>query len=165
MNVPRLVEAGLLVLALQPAAAHARTGEAEVRIGPHGGPCFTIAAHEERVVNQDAPAFQSITVADGHRPAWKMTVPAQRAFTLGYAMCVPYGGRVASLPQAPAAELVPGKVYHVRIDARPAKGTRAAASYEARFCLVRQPDGSAAVHRMRAGEHEGRHPDACAAPD
>jgi hypothetical protein len=88
---------------------------------------------------------------------WKMSMPPERTFPLGFAMCVPYGGQVASLPHTPAAELQTGKVYSLRIDARPGKVRGAAQAYEARFCLVKQNGGSAAVHQIRDGERPGKH--------
>jgi len=61
------------------ASAYARVGEAEVREGPRGGPCFTIAAREARV---GTPEFQAIAVWDGAHPVWKMAMPKDRAFPL-----------------------------------------------------------------------------------
>lgn len=151
----------LCVLASLPATAHARVGEAEVRTGPRGEPCFTIGPREERL---GTPDFLAVTVSDGRRSLWKMSMPAGRGFALGVAMCVPYGGRVASLPQAPAAQLVPGIVYYLRIDTRVAKGAGAASAYEARFCLALQRDGSAIVHQIGPAEHEGRRLVGCLPP-
>src|SRR4051794_30263851 len=88
-----------------PAPALARIGDAEVREGPRGGPCFTISPREERT---GTPEFQAVTVSDGHRLLWKMSMPPGRSFPLSFSMCVPYGGRVASLPQSDAAELEAG---------------------------------------------------------
>jgi hypothetical protein len=138
--------------------AHARVGEAEVREGPRGGPCFTITAHEERL---GMPDFQGIVVWDGAHPVWKMTMPKERTFPLTYGMCVPYGGRVASLPRTVSGPLVPGRIYSLRIEARPGGGGRTAPFYEARFCLARQHDGSAVVHQIQYGEREGQHMGGC----
>jgi hypothetical protein len=140
---------------------HARVGEAEVREGPRGGPCFTIAAREARL---GAPDFQAIAVSDGGHPVWKMAMPKDRTFPLTYGMCVPYGGRVAALPRTASVPLSPGRVYSLRIDARPGRG-RAASAYEARFCLARGRDGSAVVHQIGNGEHDGRRGAACVAPE
>lgn len=92
-------------------------------------------------------------------------MPAGRGFPLGFAMCVPYGGRVASLPQAPAADLDPGRVYFLRIDTQPARASGAAAAFEARFCLARQLDGSATVHQIWSGERAGRRLYGCRPPE
>ena len=149
----------LLACAWLPATvAHARVGEAEVREGPRGGPCFTITPHEERM---GTPDFQGIVVWEGAHPVWKMTMPKERTFPLTYGMCVPYGGRVASLPRTVSGPLVPGRIYSLRIEARPGGGGRTAPSYEARFCLARQHDGSAVVHQIRYGEREGQHIAGC----
>lgn len=150
------VLAGALALAmLVPSAVFAaRTGEAEVREGPRGGPCFTITPREER---QGTPDFRGVTVSDGRRLLWKMSMPSERSFPLSFSMCVPYGGRVPSLPRTQAAELEPGKVYYLRIDARPARGKATPLAYEARFCLARQRDGSAVVHQILPGDREGAH--------
>jgi hypothetical protein len=142
----------LLALIVPPGAAGARMGEAEVRAGPRGGPCFTITPREDRL---GTPDFLAVTVSDGHRLLWKMSMPAGRSFPLSFAMCVPYGGRVASLPQTPAASLEPGRVYALHIDARPGKEGKAATAYEARFCLAVQPDGGTIVHQVWPGEREG----------
>jgi hypothetical protein len=145
----------LLLCATLP--AHARVGEAEVREGPRGGPCFTIAAREARL---GTPDFQAIAVWDGAHAMWKMAMPKDHTFPLTYGMCVPYGGRVAALPRTTSAPLSPGRVYSLRIDAR-AAGGRTASAYEARFCLVRRRDGGAVVHQI--GSREGRRTTGCAA--
>ncbi|WP_322402383.1 hypothetical protein [Massilia luteola] len=153
----------LLVCAWLPAAAaFARVGEAEVREGPRGGPCFTITPREERL---GTPDFQAIIVWEGARPVWKMTMPRERTFPLTFAMCVPYGGRVASLPRTASTPLAPGRIYSLRIEARPEANGQAASSYEARFCLARQHDGSAVVHQIWNGEREGRRMYGCLPPD
>ena len=145
----------LLACAWLPATvAHARVGEAEVREGPRGGPCFTIAPHEERL---GTPDFQGIVVWEGAHPVWKMTMPKEHTFPLTYGMCVPYGGQVASLPRTVSGPLVPGRIYSLRIEARPGGGGRTAPFYEARFCLARQHDGSVAVHPIRYGDRDGQH--------
>ena len=147
----------LLLFAWPP--AHARVGEAEVREGPRGGPCFTIAAREARL---GTPDFQAIAVWDGVHPVWKMAMPKDHTFSLTYGMCVPYGGRVAALPRTASAPLLPGRVYNLRIDARMASG-RTASAYEARFCVVRQRDGGAVVHQIGSGDREGRRMAGCVA--
>jgi hypothetical protein len=149
----------LLLFAWLP--AHARVGEAEVREGPRGGPCFTIAAREARL---GTPDFQAIAVWDGAHPVWKMAMPKDRTFALTYGMCVPYGGRVAALPRTASVPLLPGRVYSLRIDAR-AVGGRTASAYEARFCVVRQRDGGAVVHQIGNGERDGRRAGACVVPE
>jgi hypothetical protein len=136
-----------------PAVAMARTGAAEVREGPRGGPCFTISPKEE---SRGTPDFQSVTVSDGQRLLWKMAMPPARTFPLSFSMCVPYGGQVASLPHTPAAELETGKIYYLHIDARPGKIRGAAPAYEARFCLAKQGDGSVVVHQIWDGERPGK---------
>jgi hypothetical protein len=105
-----------------------------------------------------------VTVSDGQRLLWKMTMPPDRTFPLSFSMCVPYGGQVASLPRTHAAALEPGKVYYLRIDARPGKVHAAAQAYEARFCLARQPDGSAVVHQIWDGERPGKRLFGCLPP-
>jgi hypothetical protein len=157
------VLAGALALAmLAPSVVvAARTGEAEVREGPRGGPCFTISPREER---QGTPDFRGVTVSDGRRLLWKMSMPSERSFPLSFSMCVPYGGRVPSLPRTQAAELEAGKVYYLRIDARPPKGKATPLAYEARFCLARQRDGSAVVHQIWDGDREGRRLYGCLPP-
>jgi hypothetical protein len=151
----RLLPGYLYALALTLPAAHAqaRIGAAEVREGPRGGPCFTISRREER---EGTPDFHAVTVSDGQHMLWKMTMPPERTFSLRFSMCVPYGGQVASLPRTRAAVLESGKVYHLRIEARPGKVRGAAQAYEARFCLVKQRDGSALVQQVRDGERPGK---------
>jgi hypothetical protein len=151
-----------LASALAPTAgAIARIGAAEVREGPRGGPCFTISPREER---EGMPDFHAVTVSDGQRLLWKMTMPPDRTFPLSFSMCVPYGGQVASLPRTQAAVLEAGKVYYLRIDARPGKVHAAAPAYEARFCLARQHDGSAVVHQIWDGERPGKRLFGCLPP-
>jgi len=148
---------------LVPAAdATARIGAAEVREGPRGGPCFTISPREDR---EGTPDFHSVTVSDGQRPLWTMTMPPERTFPLRFSMCVPYGGQVASLPRTQAATLEPGKVYYLRIEARPGKVRGTAQAYEARFCLAKQRDGSAVVHQIWDGERPGKRLFGCLPPE
>jgi hypothetical protein len=161
MRFPFLAGA-LCALMLAPATALARIGVAEVREGPRGGPCFTISPREER---EGTPDFQAVTVSEGSRLLWKMTMPRERTFPLSFSMCVPYGGQVASLPRTQAAALEAGKVYSLRIEARPGKPGGTAQAYEARFCLARQRDGSAVVHQIWDGERQGRRLYGCLPPD
>jgi hypothetical protein len=165
MKIRMPVSGALLLLttlaALSPSAA-TRTGEAEVREGPRGGPCFTISPREERL---GTPDFRAVTVSDGARLLWRMSMPTERSFPLSFSMCVPYGGRVASLPRTQAAELVAGKVYYLHIETRPAKGKTMPLAYVARFCLARQRDGSAVVHQIWSGDREGTRMYGCLAPE
>lgn len=138
------------------AAQSGRVGEAEVREDANKLPCFTISEREER--RGGVPNFDAVTVSEtvGRRAVlWRMVMPQSRTFPVSFSMCVPYGGRVQALPQTPAARLEHGKVYHVRIDARRAKGGGTPGVYEARFCLATQHDGSVIVHHIGRGDHEG----------
>lgn len=126
----------LLTVLLAPLAQAARrTGEAEVRAGANGVPCFTISEREEQ--RGGAPDFQAITVSDpGGKLMWKMAMPRERTFPVTYSMCIPYAGRVQALPQTPAMVLEAGKVYLVLIEARKAKTAASPLRYLARFCLA-----------------------------
>jgi hypothetical protein len=155
------------------AAAHAhgaapanRVGEAEVRETANGIPCFTISEREER--RSGTPNFDAVTVSDaggGRAVMWTMALPAPRTFPVTFSMCIPYAGRVQALPQTPAARLEPGKVYRVRIDARRGTDVAGPRAYDARFCLVRQRDGSVLVHHIGDADHEGRRRYGCLASD
>jgi hypothetical protein len=149
-SIPRVTFAVLLAGAWLPAPAWARVGAAEVRTGPGGGPCFGIAPGEARL---GTPEFGAIVVTDGVHPVWKMALPKERTFALAAGTCVPYGGHSPALPRTAAAPLAPGRVYLLRIDARPSGHDHAAASYEARFCLAPRADGGMAVLQLRSGEH------------
>jgi hypothetical protein len=94
-----------------------------------------------------------------------MSMPRDRTFPVTFSMCVPYAGRVPALPQTPAGKLEPGRIYHVRIDARPTRGLSTPPAYDARFCLARQHDGSVIIHHIGRDDHEGRHLYGCVAPD
>jgi hypothetical protein len=142
-----------------------RVGDAQVRAGANGEPCFTIAEREER--DNGAPNFDAVTVteAGGKRALmWRMAMPPARTFPVAFSMCIPYAGRVQALPQTAAAELEPGKVYYVRIDTRKSKGGNPGAAYDARFCLARQHDGGTLVHHIGREDHEGRSLYSCLAP-
>jgi hypothetical protein len=178
------------LLLLAAASAHAapamRGGEAEVRAGVDGVPCFTISEREER--RGEAPNFKGVTVIDPSNKArpvmWAMALPPERSFAVLHSMCVPYAGRVPALPQTAAATLEAGKVYEVSIEATSAapgpgattgaatssttnKKLRAGAgphgghSYRARFCLDRQDDGKLVVRQLGA---DPRASGACRAP-
>nr|WP_314543422.1 hypothetical protein [uncultured Massilia sp.] len=164
-----LLRVALLACASFAAAAAApapvRIGEAEVRAGPRGVPCFSISPREER---QGTPDVQAVTVSDGKRLLWTATMPAERTFPLGFATCLLYGdkthgGKLAALPRTDAEKLEPGRVYYLRIDARP--GSATASHYEARFCLARQRDGSAVVHHIWADARAGKRLFGCLAPE
>jgi hypothetical protein len=145
----------LLALAAAGRAQAGRTGEAEVREGANGEPCFTISAREER--RGGAPDFDAIVVLDtqAKKPMiWRMAMPPERTFPVTFSMCIPYAGRVQALPHTPAAPLEPGRVYLVRIEPRGARGSLASV-YEARFCLARQHDGSLIVHHIGRDDREG----------
>jgi hypothetical protein len=144
-----IILAAAIAAAMQP--AQARVGEAEVREGPRGGPCFTISPREERL---GTPDFQGVSVMEGRRPLWTMRMPAGRSFPLSFAMCVPYGGRVAALPRSASAALEAGRVYTLHIDVRPPRGRATPPSYEARFCLARQRDGKLLVHQIVSSDRE-----------
>lgn len=159
-----------LTLLLSAAWAHAapapRTGEAEVRGTSSGLPCFTISEREER--QNGAPNFQAISVYESSaRPRtkmWTMSMPAQRTFPVLFSMCIPYAGRVQSLPQTAAATLEPGKVYEVHIDVRAGGAPNQPRGYGARFCLAKQRDGSVIVQHILAGAQEGRNLYGCVVP-
>jgi len=122
----------LTVLLLPEAQAARRVGEAEVRAGANGVPCFTISEREER--RSGPPEFQAVTVSDaGGKTMWKMTMPRERTFPVMFSMCIPYGGRVQALPQTPAVPLQAGKVYQVLIEARKTRSAAAPLRYEAQF--------------------------------
>lgn len=143
-----------LLLAL-PAQAARRIGEAQVREGANGVPCFTISEREEK--RGGAPDFQAVTVSgSGGKVLWRMAMPRERTFPVMYSMCIPYGGRVQALPQTPAASLEPGKTYLVQIDARPGRKAAMPLRYEARFCLVKKSGGNANQYRVAAGAPDCR---------
>ncbi|WLI87923.1 hypothetical protein Q4S45_14370 [Massilia sp. R2A-15] len=142
-----------------------RVGEAEVRDAKKGQPCFTISEREER--RGGAPDFEAISVIDtSARPRetmWKMSMPSGRTFPVMFSMCIPYAGRVQSLPQTRATELEPGRVYEVTIDVRSGGTPEQARSYGARFCLVRQRDGDVKVLPIAPGAREGKNSYGCMA--
>lgn len=127
-----------------------RTGEAEVRAAPGGVPCFTLAEREER--RSGARSFQAVTVTalagKARATMWAMAMPAGRTFPLMFSMCVPYAGRVPSLPQENAELLEAGKLYEVLIEVRPGDTPGQPAAYAGRFCLARQADGSKLVRML-----------------
>lgn len=65
---------------------------------------------------------------------------------------------MAALPrtQAQAQALEAGHVYLLHIDARAPRGGKLPPSYEARFCLARQPDGGLPVRQIVPGAPSGR---------
>ncbi|MES2757430.1 MAG: hypothetical protein V4693_08655 [Pseudomonadota bacterium] len=153
-----------IILLLAATGAHAapapapRTGEAEVRETRGGLPCFTISQREEE--RGGAPDFQAVTVYDpSSRPRakmWTMAMPPDRTFPVLFSMCIPYAGRVQSLPQTKSVMLETGKVYEVHIDVRPGGGPNQPRAYGARFCLAKQRDGGVLVRHIGAGAQEGR---------
>jgi hypothetical protein len=165
MKTPVAICCVLMLASCPVGMAAGRLGDAEVRAGSNGEPCFTISEREER--RAGTPDFDAVTVTEvaGRRALmWRMAMPVERTFPITFSMCVPYAGRVTALPQTPAGKLEAGMVYHVRIDTRRAKGQAGAPAYEARFCLARQPDGTLLVHHIGRDDHEGRRMYGCAAP-
>jgi len=134
----------LILLLAPPAQAARRVGEAQVREGANGVPCFTISQREEQ--RGGVPDFQSVTVSEvGGKLMWRMAMPRERTFPVMNSMCIPYGGRVQALPQTPAAALAPGKAYLVQIEARPGRKASMPLRYQARFCLVKKPGGTSGL--------------------
>lgn len=144
-----IILATILALTIQP--VQARVGEAEVREGPRGGPCFTISPREARL---GTPEFQAVSVSDGRRQLWALRMPPGRSFPLSFSMCVPYGGRVAALPRSQSVALEAGRVYNLHIEVRTARGRPTPPSYEARFCLARQRNGNLQVHQIMSSDRE-----------
>jgi hypothetical protein len=144
----------LASLLLLPAQAARRVGEAQVRADANGQPCFTISEREE--VRSGTPDFQAVTVTEGQRVLWRMTMPRERTFPVSAGMCIPYGGRVPALPQTQAAVLDEGKVYTVQVEARPGRNTATPLRYQGRFCLVPQRGASPRLHFIDPDEQPGR---------
>lgn len=136
-----------------PVQAARRVGEAQVRPGKNELPCFTIAEREEQ--RSGTPDFQAVTVREGARIVWRMTMPRERTFALAASMCIPYGGRVQALPQTAAVPLERGVVYVVQLETRPGKNATAPLHYRARFCLARGHEGASAVHHIGATDRPG----------
>ncbi len=167
MSVRFLFPLILLLPAAWPHAAPApRSGEAAVRETKGGLPCFTISQREEQ--RGGAPDFQAVTVFDpSSRPRakmWTMEMPPDRTFPVLFTMCIPYAGRVQSLPQTKSVMLENGKVYEVQIDVRPGGGPNQPRRYDARFCLAKQRDGNVQVRHIANGEPEGRNLYGCVPP-
>ena len=152
---PILFLASLLLL---PAQAARRVGEAQVRADANGQPCFTISDDEER--RSGSPDFQAITVSEGQRTLWRMSMPRERTFPMSSGMCIPYGGRVSSLPQTSAASLHDGEVYTVFLEARSVGKPATPLRYQARFCLTRR-QGGVGVRQVDAKASAGRAPEGC----
>lgn len=131
----------LLLFFLLPALAGSdrepvRSALAHVRAGKNGEPCFTVDAASEQ---QDGTAqFRGLTVVDTvtHAIMWQMALPSGRSFPLTYTVCIPYAGRVAALPQTPAAALADGHMYQVTLVVRNWNRPAAPHAYSATFCLV-----------------------------
>lgn len=131
----------LLLFFLLPALAGsdrepAREAAAHVRAGKNGEPCFTVDAASEQ---QDGTAqFRGLTVVDTvtHAIMWQMALPSGRSFPLTYTVCIPYAGRVAALPQTPAAALADGRMYQVTLAVRNWNRPAAPRAYSATFCLA-----------------------------
>jgi hypothetical protein len=148
------------------AAPAPRIGEAEVRETSSGLPCFTISEREER--RGGAPDFEAVTVYDpAARPRvrmWTMSMPPNRTFPVLFSMCIPYAGRVQSLPQTAAATLKTGRVYEVYIDVRGGGKPNQPRGYGARFCLAKQAGGGVVVRHIDPGAQEGRNLYGCIVP-
>jgi hypothetical protein len=141
--------AGLLLF---PAQAERRVGEAQVRANANGQPCFTISEREER--RSGTPDFQAITVTEGERVVWRMSMPRERTFPVSSSMCIPYGGRVQALPQTPAAPLKDGVRYIVAVEARSARSVATPLRYQASFCLT-PSQGGLVVHQIATEARPG----------
>jgi hypothetical protein len=139
----------LCCLPVLPAQAARRVGEAEVRTGANGVPCFTISRHEEQ--RSGTPDFLSVAVTGDGRVLWRMVMPGERTFPVSFNMCIPYGGRVPALPQSTAAVLQEGTAYSVLIEARPGRNPAMPLRYQARFCLAPGTGGRMRVQQLGAG--------------
>jgi hypothetical protein len=147
------------------AAPSPRIGEAEVRERDQGLPCFTITEREEQ---RGAPNFQAVAVYDISAKSrvrmWAMALPPDRTFPVLFSMCVPYGGRVQSLPQTASKPLQPGRMYEVFIDVRRDGKANRPLVYSARFCLAKRPDGGMALHPPASAARPGPNREGCANP-
>jgi hypothetical protein len=139
----------LLLFFLMPALAVPERGAlAYVRAGANGVPCFTVDAATERL--DGTAQFRALSVIDTATRAtmWQMALPVGRSFALTHAICIPYAGRVAALPQTPAAALVAGRVYRIALAVR--NWEQASRTYTADFCVVGKVQ---AVASLSAGEN------------
>jgi len=137
----------MLLLFLLPALAVSERGpRAHVRTGANGVPCFTVDA----AADSDSTAqFRAVTVIDAMTRAtmWQMALPGGRSFALVPTVCVPYAGRVAALPQTPAAALVAGRTYRVALEMHNGDVRQ---TVTADFCVVGQAH---TVHALPTGEN------------
>ncbi len=160
---PRILYYCVIMLAMaapRPCDGAVQVGQLEVRTGNGGAPCFTISEADEK--RGGAPNFHAITVNDlshgGRTPMWSMAMPAQRTFPVSFRMCVPYAGRLAVLPQTPAAPLQTGRVYEVTIEARAPIERGAPRSYRAHFCVG---EAGGPIGTVRATGAEGKQRFSC----
>ena len=139
----------LLFLLLPALAVPGRGARATVRAGANGDPCFTVDAATER--SDGTAQFRAVSVVDAATRAtmWQMALPSGRSFALTHTICIPYAGRVAALPQTPAAALVAGRVYRVALEVRNWANVAAPRAYAADFCLAGRAQ---VVHLVPTGE-------------
>lgn len=130
----------ILAITAMDSAAAVRVGELTIRPGNSGVPCFSISQAEEE--RSGSPNFHSITVSDGKTTLWSMAMPSHRTFPVSFRMCIPYAGRLPVLPQTPAAELQPGRLYEVVIESRMPSNASKPRSYRGRFCVVKGASGA-----------------------
>lgn len=138
----------LLFLLLPALAVPGRGAQATVRVGADGNPCFTVDAATER--SDGTGQFRALRVVDAvtRVTMWQMALPSGRSFALTHTICIPYAGRVAALPQTPAAALVAGRVYRVALVVHHWANVAAPLTYAADFCVAGRPQ---AVHLLPDG--------------
>ncbi|RYE75026.1 MAG: hypothetical protein EOO80_16010 [Oxalobacteraceae bacterium] len=132
-----------LCVALTPACATSRMGDADLRLQA-GQPCFTLTPKE----SERAPSvrLQAVMVTDASSTpvskVWSVLLDSSTLPTLSPATCVSYGFAPEGAKSVPvkAPELQSGRVYQVHLNTRSSDSSDPTRGYSARFCLL--PDAS-----------------------
>jgi hypothetical protein len=119
------------------ACAGSRMGVATVRL-EQGQPCFGIADNESGLA--DGLQLQALALSDVStlpaKQVWTLLIDLDAtALRLQPGQCVGYLERPAGYQGPVSPELVPGRVYDIFVNARPAGGRTSTQGYNLRFCL------------------------------
>lgn len=132
------------------ACATSRIGEAEVR-QIDGVPCFTIPIKEEQRAG-GAPRLSALSVYDASTAPtteiWSFASPFAKMPTLSSDVCIPYGRAPTGSETTKSIPLQVGKKYGVILNTVRVDPSDPTFAYDARFCLVANPNGGVRVQQV-----------------
>ena len=126
-----------------------RLGSAAVR-QINNTPCFSITDSD---INRDKPfQLSALTVYDAtvkpSKEVWSFILPPETPQKITSATCISYGQAPLKSESMKAIPLASGRIYEVYINASNSDPTDPTFAYEAKFCVLDQPNNGKTIHRI-----------------